>query len=383
MKKNVAVAIFSRANYARIKSVLTELRDNKKINLQIILGGSALLERYGNLEGILKQDRLRVSAKTSFMIEGATPETMAKSTGLAIIELATIFSNLKPNIVLTVADRFETMATAIASSYMNIILAHTQGGEVTGSIDESVRHSITKLAHIHFPATKNSYNRLIRMGELKKNVFLVGCPSIDLINKKELKFDKSFFKKFKYVGKNIDFNKKYILVQYHPVTTEYYLEKRSIEILLNSIIDLNIQTIWMWPNIDAGTDIVTKTIRRYREKNDVNNICFVKNLPPSEFLKLIYNSECFVGNSSAAIRESAYMAVPAVSIGSRQKPREHGNNVIFTAHNKNEIINAIKIQMSKKNKIKISKIFGSGNAGKKISKILERINVNIQKKITY
>ena len=168
MKRNVAVAIFSRANYARIKSVLKELRDNKKINLQIILGGSALLERYGNLEGILKEDRLRVSAKTSFMIEGATPETMAKSTGLAIIELSTIFSNLKPNIVLTVADRFETMATAITSSYMNIILAHTQGGEVTGSIDESVRHAITKLAHIHFPATKNSYNRLIRMGELKK-----------------------------------------------------------------------------------------------------------------------------------------------------------------------------------------------------------------------
>lgn len=139
----------------------------------------------------------------------------------------------------------------------------------------------------------------------------------------------------------------------------------------------------MWPNIDAGTDIVTKTIRRYREKNNENNISFVKNLPPSEFLKLIYNSECFVGNSSAAIRESAYMGVPAVSIGSRQKPREHANNVVFTSYNKNEIVNKIKMQMKKKNKIKSSKIFGSGNAGKKISKILERINVNIQKKITY
>ena len=383
MKRNIAVVIFSRANYARIKSVLEELKKNSKINLQIILGGSAVLDRFGNLEDVLKKDKLQVKARSFFMVEGGSPSTMAKSTGLGIIDLSTIFSNLKPHIVLTVADRFETIATAITSSYMNIIVAHTQGGEVTGSIDESVRHAITKLAHIHFPASKQSYNRLIKMGEPRKNVFLVGCPSIDLINKKKLSIDNNFIKDFKYIGKKIDFNQKYILIQYHPVTTEYDLEQKKTEILLEAIHSLNIQTVWMWPNIDAGTDIVSKAIRRFREKNNSNKLCFVKNLPPEQFLKLVNNAECFVGNSSAAIREGSYLGVPAVSVGSRQKPREHGKNVVFSFHNKSEIIKKIKMQIKKKKKIKSSKIFGSGDAGKKIAQILSNMNISVQKKISY
>jgi UDP-hydrolysing UDP-N-acetyl-D-glucosamine 2-epimerase len=383
MKKNIAVVIFSRANYARIKSVLKELKKNRKINLQIILGGSAVLDRFGNLEDVLKKDKLQVNERSFFMIEGGSPSTMAKSTGLGIIDLSNIFSNLKPHIVLTVADRFETIATAITAAYMNIIVAHTQGGEVTGSIDESVRHAITKLAHIHFPATRQSYNRLIKMGEPKKNVFLVGCPSIDLINKKKLSIDKNFITEFKYIGKKIDFNEKYILIQYHPVTTEYDLEQKKTEILLEAIHSLNIQTVWMWPNIDAGTDIISKVIRGFREKNDSNKLCFVKNLPPEQFLKLVNNSECFVGNSSAAIREGSYLGVPAVSIGSRQNQREHGNNVVFVSHNKSKIIKMINIQIKNKKKIKSSKIFGSGYAGKKIAQILSNININVQKKISY
>ena len=169
-KKNVAVVIFSRANYARIKSVLLELKKRKKVNLQIIIGASAVLDKYGNLEPILKRDKLKITAKSYNIIEGETPVTMAKSAGLGIIELTNIFMNLKPDIVVTIADRFETIATAIAGSYMNIPVAHTQGGEVTGSIDESVRHAVTKFSHIHFPATKKSYNRIIKLGELKKNV---------------------------------------------------------------------------------------------------------------------------------------------------------------------------------------------------------------------
>ena len=160
VKKKIAIVIYSRANYARIKSVLIELRKKKKIELQIILGASALLDKYGNLEKIILKDNIKVAAKSYSIIEGNNPITMAKSTGLGIIELSQIFSSLKPDIVLTVADRFETMATAIAASYMNIPLAHTQGGEVTGSIDESVRHAITKLSHIHFPATKKSYEQV-------------------------------------------------------------------------------------------------------------------------------------------------------------------------------------------------------------------------------
>tara|TARA_B100001093_G_C26855023_1_gene1026994 strand:+ start:531 stop:1691 length:1161 start_codon:yes stop_codon:yes gene_type:complete len=383
-KKNVAVVIFSRANYARIKSVLLELKKRKKVNLQIIIGASAVLDKYGNLEPILKRDKLKITAKSYNIIEGETPVTMAKSAGLGIIELTNIFMNLKPDIVVTIADRFETIATAIAGSYMNIPVAHTQGGEVTGSIDESVRHAVTKFSHIHFPATKKSYNRIIKLGELKKNVHYVGCPSIDLIDQKKLKLDGKFFKNWKLpVGFNINFKEKYLVVLQHPVTTEYHLEKNRTNSILEAINELKIQTVWLWPNVDAGSDIVSKTIRIFKEKNPKSKISFVKNLPPEEFLKLINNSECFIGNSSSAVREGSFIGIPAVSIGNRQLVREHGNNIVFCGYKKSSIKKKILLQIKKKNRIKRSKLFGDGNAGKKIAKILESTKVKIQKKISY
>ena len=306
MKKKIAIVVYSRANYARIKSLIIELNKKKNIDLKVVIGASAILDKYGNLEEILKKDKIKISAKTYSIVEGDNPVTMAKSTGLGIIELSQIFFTMKPNIVLTVADRFETLATAIAASYMNIPLAHTQGGEVTGSIDESVRHAITKLAHIHFPASKKSYDRIIKMGENKKNVFLTGCPSLDLINKKKIKIDKNFLKNFKYVGNNIDFKKPYIVVLYHPVTTNFDQESNNTKKLLKVCSELNIQVIWFWPNVDSGSSLISKSIRTYREKNKNIKFSFVKNLSPENFIKLIYNSDCFIGNSSAAIREGSY-----------------------------------------------------------------------------
>ena len=170
-KRKICVVINNRANYARIKYFLKAAKKNKNIQLIIILGASANLYKYGNLESIIKSDGFSINQKISTIIEGENPTTMAKSTGIAIIELSSVFQRLKPDIVLTVADRYETLATAIASSYLNIFLAHTQGGEVSGSIDESVRHAITKLSHIHFPATKRAKIFLEKLGEDKKKNF--------------------------------------------------------------------------------------------------------------------------------------------------------------------------------------------------------------------
>jgi len=383
MKKKIGIFIYSRAKYARIKSLILELNKKKNIDLKVIIGASAVLDKYGNLEEILKKDNIKISAKTYSIVEGNHPVTMAKSTGLGIIELSQIFFTMRPNIVLTVADRFETLATAIAASYMNIPLAHTQGGEVTGSIDESVRHAITKLAHIHFPASKKSYDRIIKMGENKKNVFLTGCPSLDLINKKKIKIDKNFIQSFKYVGNTFNYKKPYIVVLYHPVTTNFEEESNNTKKLLKVCKELNIQVVWFWPNVDTGSNLISKSIRVYREKNKNNRFSFVKNLSPENFIKLIYNSECFIGNSSAAIREGSYLGIPAVSIGERQRNREHSNNVIFSKMKMKELTKKIKHQIKNKNKIRPTKIFGDGLAAKKIAKVLEKINVQIQKKITY
>ena len=162
MKKQICVVVNSRANYGRIKSVLVEISEHDDLELQLIIGASALLHRFGLVVEQIQQDGFRVDARLYSIVEGETPVTMAKSTGLAVSELATLFENLRPDVVLTVADRFETIATAVAASYMNIPLAHTQGGEQTGSIDESVRHAVTKLAHIHFPAKKKQ-GKLLRV----------------------------------------------------------------------------------------------------------------------------------------------------------------------------------------------------------------------------
>ncbi len=164
-KRKVCIVVNSRANYGRIKTVLRALADRSDVELQIIVGASALLDRFGNVRAIIEHDGFSINGTVYSIVEGENPTTMAKSTGLAIIELATMFENLKPDVVLTVADRFETLATAVAASYMNVPVAHTQGGEVTGSIDESVRHAITKLSHIHFPATEQAARNIIRMGE--------------------------------------------------------------------------------------------------------------------------------------------------------------------------------------------------------------------------
>jgi UDP-hydrolysing UDP-N-acetyl-D-glucosamine 2-epimerase len=220
-KRKVCVIVNSRANYGRIKSVLRAIKDHPDLDLQLIVGASALLWRFGNVAQQIQEDGFQSDVVVYSIVEGENPTTMAKSTGMGIMELATQFENLKPQVVITVADRFETMATAVAASYMNIPLAHTQGGEVTGSIDESVRHAITKLAHIHFPATEKARENIIRMGEDPKKVFLTGCPAIDVVADLDLTPPDDLFTRYKGVGPDLDIHKPYVVVLQHPVTTEY------------------------------------------------------------------------------------------------------------------------------------------------------------------
>ena len=380
--RKVCILVNSRANYGRIKTVLKALDINPKIRLQIVVGASAVLERFGNVSKIMLKDGFKIDSKIYSVVEGENPTTMAKSTGLAIIELSTIFENLNPDIVLTVADRYETMATAIAASYMNIPLAHTQGGEVTGSIDESVRHAITKLAHLHFPATKKAEKNLIRLGENPDKIFMTGCPAMDIVANQNLSLSKDFFLKYKGVGPELNPHKPYIVVLQHPVTTEYGSGFKQIKETIKAVHSLNIQTVWLWPNVDAGSDDITKAIRVFREKEKPKNIHFYKNFNPEDYIKLIGNCICQVGNSSSAIREGSFLGVPVVNIGSRQSNRECGDNVLHVNYNSLEITNAIKYQI-KNGKYKSSKIFGDGYAGKRIADILAKEKLTIQKKLHY
>ena len=321
MTKKVCIVVHSRANYGRVKTVMSAIAEHKDLELQLLVGSSALLQRYGSVVDIIRRDGFTESAVVHSIIEGETPTTMAKSTGLAIIELSTHFENLKPDVVLTVADRFETLATAVAASYMNIPLAHTQGGEVTGSIDESVRHAISKLAHVHFPATARAKEYLLRMGEEPDTIHLTGCPAIDLVAETDLTLPTDIFSKYRGVGEPLSAEKDFIIVLQHPVTTEYGNGLVQIQETLKSVHAValeGMQVVWLWPNVDAGSDQISKGIRTFRELNPTPNMHFFRNFSPEDYVKLLSDARCIVGNSSSGLREGAFLGTPCVNIGARQ-----------------------------------------------------------------
>ncbi len=375
--KKVCVVLASRANYGRVKYLMKAIKSHNDLELQVILGASALLPRFGDLRNILKRDGFDSLKEIFYIVSGETLLTQAKSTGLGIIELATAFEELKPDAVITVADRFETMATAIASTYLNIKLIHLQGGEVSGNIDDRVRHSITKLADLHFVCTEESRKRVISMGESPKLVFNYGCPSMDTLVHENLSISEKFKNEFIGVGEKTDFSKPYILMLQHPVTTSY---KQGFDQTMETLTALNnfdeFQKIVLWPNVDAGSNDVSKAIRTFRENEiDLSKFYFIKNLSPEDYAILLKNAICCVGNSSSFIRECSFLGVPSVIVGDRQSKREHGINAIFCEHNHSVIQEKIKSQI-KKNRYKKQTIFGEGNAGVKIA---QEISKNLNK----
>ena len=381
-KRKVCVVVNSRANYGRIKSVLRAVQNHSDLDLTLIAGASALLWRFGNVAEQIREDGFRVDAVIYSIIEGENPTTMAKSTGMGIMELATQFENIKPDIAITVADRFETMATAIAASYMNIPLAHTQGGEVTGSIDESVRHAITKLAHIHFPATAQARDNIIRMGEDPAKVFLTGCPAIDIVADLDLTPPDDLLLQYGGVGPDLDIHKPYLMVLQHPVTTEFGSGMAQINETLQAIKAMHMQTIWLWPNVDAGSDEISKGLRMFREKEKPDYVHFYRNFSVEHYAQLIGNCACLIGNSSSGIREGSFLGVPDVNIGTRQASREQADNCINTDYNHQEIEDAIRHHI-KNGRFPSDTLYGDGQAGDRIADILADVDINIQKRLMY
>lgn len=384
MARKVCVVITARPSYARIKTALRAINSHPDLELQLVVAASALLDRYGNTIRYIEQDGFRVAARVYMVLEGENLVTSAKSTGLGLVELATVFDNLRPDVVVTIADRYETLANAVAASYMNIPVAHVQGGEVTGSIDEKVRHAVTKLSNLHFVSTQQAAVRVIRMGEPPETVHVTGCPSIDLaaeiLPDPSLNFDP--FQKYGGVGAPVDLSRGYVVVMQHPVTTEYEQARQQVTETLTAVRDAGIPTLWFWPNVDAGSDGTSKGIRTFREFGNASNIHYFKNMLPEDFLRLVYNSKCIVGNSSIGIRECSFLGVPAVNIGSRQAGRDRGKNVIDVTCNRNEILEAIQHHVQN-GRAPRDLLYGDGRAGDRIAQLLAEVPLTIDKRLTY
>ncbi len=381
--RNVCVVIGSRANYSSIRSAMRAIKNHEDLSLQIIAGASALLDRYGSVVNLIEKDGFEIDARLYMLIEGETPATMAKSTGVGLIELPTIFERLKPDIVLTVGDRFETMATTLAAAYMNIPIAHSMGGEVSGTIDESIRHAVTKFAHIHFPASKDAAIRIAKLGERDEDIHLVGCPRMDLVAEilaAPLKIDNEIF--LDGVGESIDIDQPFILVSQHPVTTEFGAGETQIFETLSAVNKTGLPAIVLWPNSDAGSEDISRGIRKWREAGFSKQMHYFKNLPTSVYIQLMSKTACLVGNSSSGIREGAFIGTPVVNIGSRQHMRERGNNVINVEHNSKNIYDAIMKQIQY-GSYAHEPIYGDGSAGKRIADILSKCSWKIQKRIVF
>lgn len=384
MARKVCVVITARPSYSRIKTALKAIKDSEDLELQLVIAASALLDRYGTAVNYVEMDGFDVAARVYMVLEGENPTSMAKTTGIGLLELATVFDNLKPDIVVTIADRYETLATAIAASYMNIPVAHIQGGEVTGSIDEKVRHAVTKLADLHLVSTRCAAERVERMGEHPEKIFVTGCPSIDLadevLSDPGLNFDP--FEKYGGVGDLERLLNGYLVVMQHPVTTEYQLSREQVMQTLEAVHQIGMPTLWFWSNVDAGADGTSNGIRSFREMVKPRNMHFFKNMMPTDFLRLLCQSKCLIGNSSVGIRECSYLGVPVVNIGSRQSGRERGRNVMDVDYNIEEIKTAVQRQIEN-GRYDSDKLYGDGNAGGRIAELLAVAPLDIRKRLAY
>lgn len=382
-RRKICVVVASRANYGRVKYLLKAIQNDPMLELQLVVGASVLLYRFGKAIDVIRNDGFEPVRKIYYVVEGETLTTQAKSTGLGIVELSTAFEDLAPDIVVTVADRFETMATAVAATYLNIPLAHLQGGEITGNIDERVRHAISKLADIHFPSTEQSRERLIRMGEQPERIFNFGCPAMDILAHEDLNIDDTIMARYGGVGAPMAWSKPYVLMVQHPVTTSYGEGHRQVQQTLDALNRIgHVQKVVLWPNIDAGSDDISKCIRVFRENHREAPFHYYRNFSPEDYARVLNNAVCCVGNSSSFIREGSFLGVPAVLVGDRQEGREHGQNVIGAGYDAGEIHRAVVRQIDH-GRYASEKLFGFGNAGQRIAEKLRDIELPIKKRMTY
>ncbi len=375
--KKVCVVTGYRSDYTKLKSVIEAIQKQVDLNLQLLVFGAHLLEDYGTSINNIKSSSVPISYECNTNIEGGTPLAMVKTIGVSIMEISSAYKQLSPDIVLLVGDRYEILAATIAASIGNIPVAHIQGGEISGTIDETIRHTITKLSHVHFPSTKLSKERVLSLGENPDHVFNVGCPAVDYIKKVEYVAKDRLNKLPSLSRLKINFKKPYIILIQHPVTTEYKNASLQMEVTLNALQEIGIQTVLIYPNPDAGSVEMVRAIRKHNRayKKDTVICNAYKNISFDSYLNLLKNCSCLVGNSSSGIREAHLFDIPVVNIGSRQRNRERTSNIVDVDHCKKSIKKAVLESLNEEKAFSNDNIYGDGTASIQIADILSSINL--------
>lgn len=380
-KRKIGFVITSFIHYARSILILEELRKRNDVKLYIIIGGTALLSKYSSsyahVKEMLESDGFKNIYEIHFNLEGDSNVIKAKTAGLGIIEFALLFNTIQPDLVVVRGDRFEVLSATTAASYMNIAIAHIEGGDLSGTLDESVRHSITKLAHIHFPTNEPAKKRILKMGERKEYIFNFGSPDVEVVHKILNESGNVDLSKTG-SGADIDSDKDFLMIMYHPVNSEIDKLKTNTRKLLEAIHEINMPTLWFWPNFDAGAEEISHEIRHFKDNMPKHKIRFMRYIPPKEFLILLKKTKCFIGNSSAGIKESSYLGTPVVNIGSRQNNRLRAENVMDVEEDKELIKTTIEKQI-KNGPYKPSHLYRASNTAKNITETLATVDLYTQK----
>lgn len=382
MKRKVLVLLVDRANYGRLKPVMKAIQRHPALTLQVLAAGTMVLERFAQPVKEVRNDGFPVDGEIFIEVEGSTPLTMAKSVGFATIEFASELHRLKPDVVVLIGDRYEALAATVAAAYMNLCVLHIQGGEVSGSIDESCRHAISKFAHYHFPSTKRSAEYLVRMGERPETILGIGCPSSDLAMGLDRVIMEDVLNSNKGGGAHIDISQPFLLTVFHPTTTQYGSEKEEMHQLLLALEELQMPTVLLWPNIDAGADHISKTIRLFRDQHAPGWLRTLTNLTPENYLGVLANAACAVGNSSSFVRDASFFGTPVVLVGTRQDGREADAHVTRVPSVAAEIAEAAMAQL-RHGRYAPSTLYGDGRVAERIAEVVANLKAYTQKRLSY
>ena len=379
-KRRVCFPITSRAYYGRSRLLIRKLHTHPEIDLQLMLGGSILLDKYSShIAEDIERGGFTISTSYFNVIEGGNHVAMAKTACLTALEFTNGFHSIDPDIVVICGDRFEQLAIAMAAAYLNKTIAHIEGGDVTGSIDESVRHAITKLAHLHFVTNDDAYRRVLAMGEDPRYVFNTGSLDVELASTVTTQLTNESINGYG-VGHAVDVTKPFLTVIQHPVTTETD-NRQHLETTMRAIAALDMPAIWFWPNADAGTGEMSDSLRHFREPDAAitDKIRFITNVPVDEFIALLTMTACVVGNSSAGIKECSYLGTPVVNIGRRQQGRLNGDHVMHIAYDTAAIVGAVRAQL-RHGRYEASHIYYKPGASQAIVDRLASIELYTQKR---
>ncbi|XP_065262577.1 bifunctional UDP-N-acetylglucosamine 2-epimerase/N-acetylmannosamine kinase isoform X3 [Emys orbicularis] len=381
-KLRVCVATCNRADYSKLAPIMFGIKAEPQFfELDVVVLGSHLIDDYGNTYRMIEQDDFDIHTRLHTIVRGEDEAAMVESVGLALVKLPDVLNRLKPDIVIVHGDRFDALALATSAALMNIRILHIEGGEVSGTIDDSIRHAITKLAHFHVCCTRSAEQHLISMCEDHDRILLAGCPSYDKLLSSKNKDYMSIIRMW--IGEDVK-PRDYIVALQHPVTTDIKHSIKMFELTLDALISFNKRTLVLFPNIDAGSKEMVRVMRKKGIEHHPN-FRAVKHVPFEQFIQLVAHAGCVIGNSSCGVREVGAFGTPVINLGTRQIGRETGENVLHVrdADTQDKILQALHLQFGQQ--YPCSKIYGDGNAVPRILKFLKSIDLKepLQKKFCF